>query len=185
MNTHNTVTVSSDPGTLPSVNYYENRLREWVKQSGLFSIEEAIEFLGLDSKNHDALPPIRNALENLGCEREVIVIYHPPATHAESVHPEPIYNVTAQPTNPGLQSIINIIRDWVLSQTESFTINDIYNNPGISENLACTRENMLLIDQALATLRCTIEQNRNKAPMWLVRYTPPKILRVSRDEIYT
>ena len=47
MNTHNTVTVSSDPGILPSVNYYENRLREWVKQSGLFSIEEAIEFLGL------------------------------------------------------------------------------------------------------------------------------------------
>ncbi|MBA3756924.1 MAG: hypothetical protein H0X02_12145 [Nitrosomonas sp.] len=185
MNTHNTVTVSSDPGTLPNVNYYENRLREWVKKSGLFSIEEAIEFLGLDPEILDALPSIRNALENLGCERKVIVIYHPPAANAESIHPEPIYNVTVQPTNPGLQSIINIIRDWVFSQKESFTINDIYNSPRISENLACTRENMLLIDQALAKLRCTTEQNCNNAPMWLLRYTPPKILRVSRDEIHT
>lgn len=181
MNKHNTVTVSSDPSTLPNVNYYENRLREWVKRSELFSIEEAIEFLELDPENHDALPSIRNALENLGCEREIIVIYYLPATYAESIHLEPIYNVTTQPTNPGLQLIINIIRDWVFSQTESFTINDIYNNPRISENLACTRENMLLIDQALAALCCTTEQNCNNAPMWLLRYTSPKILRVSRD----
>lgn len=179
MNTHNnTITVRNDSSTLPSVDHYENHLREWVKQSELFSIEEAIEFLGLDPKNHDTqyiIPLIRNALENLGCEKEVIVFYYPPATNAECIHSESIYNITAQPTNPGLQSIINTIRDWVFNQTKSFTINDIYNNPKISENLACTRENILLIDQALATLRCTTEQDRNNVPMWLLRYTPPKI----------
>lgn len=185
MSTHNTLTVSSHSDALPSVNYYENRLRKWVKQSELFSIEEAFQFLGLDPENHDALPSIRTALENLGCEQEVIVIYHPPITHPESVHPEPIYDNPMQPKNPSLQLIINNIRDWVFSQIESFTINDIYNNPKISGNLAYTKENMLLIDQALATLHCTTDQSCNNAPIWLLSYIPPKILRVSRDEIYT
>ena len=94
----------------------------------------------------------------------------------------PYRNLTAIPDD-NLQSVINIIRDWVLNQTEPFTIYDIYSKPRMSEKLACTKANILLLDEALITLRCTTEQDPDNTPMKLLRYIPPKPKRVRREEI--
>lgn len=161
-----------------------------------------------------AIPSIAKALESLGCKKEMIVIYHPPgkATVSEETLQEwaaddpsltlaeaqgfietnqHLKDISVSPSSPIIkhignkQTIINIIRDWVFNQTKPFTIADIYSAPAISEKLACTLPNMHMIDQALCALRCTTEQDHNNTPLNELRYIPPVVKHVSRDEIYT
>lgn len=84
-----------------------------------------------------------------------------------------------------LQSILNIIRNWVFEQKESFTIRDMYADPELSSKLAVTKNNMHLLDEALMILHCRTDQNHMHTPMNEMVYIPPKIVRVNRDCMYT
>lgn len=91
-----------------------------------------------------------------------------------------------QPGSRGnLQSILNIIRNWVFDRKEPFKIGDIYADPDMSSKLAVTKHNMHLLDEALMILHCRTEQNHLHTPMNEMIYIPPKVMRVDRDCIYT
>lgn len=210
---------TAQPKIEPEQIDYTERLREWVlTYPGTFEMIDVLEFLGINPDSDGAwyaIPSIAKALESLGCKKEIIVIYRPPAKAAtvsaeilqEWVADDPsltideaqefienhqhLKDVAISPASPIIkraddkQIIINTIRNWVFSQEKPFTIADIYSDPPISEKLACTLPNMHLIDQALCTLRCTTEQDHNNTPLNELRYIPPVIRHVSRDEIYT
>ncbi|MBK7492716.1 MAG: hypothetical protein IPI17_12620 [Nitrosomonas sp.] len=162
----------------------QNRLRDWVNQQpGSITFEEAAEFLAMPQDSDGTYygrSTIEAALEMLGCEKEVLVHYWPPA--ARLARPQPTHQ---QPTDKAkLQEIINIIRAWVLGQTEPFQISDIYSRPHLSEQLPCNTETLQLIHQALIALRCTV----NLADTTYNVYNPPPPVNtrhVSMDEIYT
>lgn len=80
-----------------------------------------------------------------------------------------------------LQEVLNIIRDFVLSQTQPFTIAHLYMNPFVSEKLAVTKANLLMIDKALLTLNCKTVQNGNDTPFKELMYVAPPVKRVHRD----
>lgn len=80
-----------------------------------------------------------------------------------------------------LQQVINVIRDFVLSQTQPFTIAHLYMNPFVSEKLAVTKANLLMIDKALLTLNCKTVQNGNDTPFKELMYVAPPVKRVHRD----
>ena len=80
-----------------------------------------------------------------------------------------------------LQEVLNIIRDFVLSQTNPFTIAHLFANPFISEKLAVTKANLLMIDKALLTLNCKTVQNGNDTPFKELMYVAPPVKRVHRD----
>lgn len=84
-----------------------------------------------------------------------------------------------------LQSILNIVRNWVFDRTESFTIQDMYADPALSCKLAATKQNMHLLDEALMILHCRTEQSHLHTPMNEMVYIPPRIVRVNRDCMYT
>ena len=155
----------------------QNRLREWVNQQpGSITAEEAAEFLGMPQDSdgtYYGMATIGAALEQLGCEKEVLIHYWPPAARLSK--PE-------QPLHPNdkteLQNVINIIREWVLMQTEPFTIPDIYRHQAISGKLSCNHKTMQLIHKALLALRCTV----NTAETNFTEYNPPNMPRVIRAE---
>lgn len=161
----------------------QDRLRSWVaQQPGSITYEEAAEFLGMPQDSDGTYygrATIETALENLGCEREVLIHFWPPA--ARLAQPQP---TQPQPTDKAkLQEIINIIRAWVLGQTEPFQISDIYSRPHLSEQLPCNTATLQLIHQALIALRCTV----NLAYITYNVYNPPPVYprHLSRDEIDT
>lgn len=80
-----------------------------------------------------------------------------------------------------LQRVLDIIRDFVLSQTKPFTIAHLYMNPFISEKLAVTKANLLMIDKALMTLNCSTVQNGFNTPFKELLYVAPPVKRVHRD----
>lgn len=80
-----------------------------------------------------------------------------------------------------LQQVLDIIRDFVLSQTKPFTIAHLYMNPFISEKLAVTKDNLLMIDKALMTLNCSTVQNGFNTPFKELLYVAPPVKRVHRD----
>jgi hypothetical protein len=80
-----------------------------------------------------------------------------------------------------LQQVLNIIRDFVLSQTQPFTIAHLYMNPFVSEKLAVTKANLLMIDKALMTLNCSTVQNGFNTPFKDLLYVAPPVKRVHRD----
>ena len=80
-----------------------------------------------------------------------------------------------------LQQVLDIIRDFVLSQTKPFTIAHLYMNPFISEKLAVTKANLLMIDKALMTLNCSTVQNGDNTPFKELLYVAPPVKRVHRD----
>jgi len=80
-----------------------------------------------------------------------------------------------------LQEVLNIIRDFVLSQTQPFTIAHLYINPFVSEKLAVTKANLLMIDKALMTLNCSTVQNGFNTPFKDLLYVAPPVKRVHRD----
>lgn len=87
--------------------------------------------------------------------------------------------------NELVQKTINILRDWVLDQTKPFTIMDIYGQPTLSAKLEVRIPKMLVIDEALLKLGCTIEQGQEDVEFIRLKYTPPVVMRVHRDLIYT
>ena len=80
-----------------------------------------------------------------------------------------------------LQQVLNIIRDFVLSQTQPFTIAQLYMNPFVSEKLAVTKSNLLMIDKALMTLNCSTVQNGLNTPFKELLYVAQPVKRVHRD----
>lgn len=146
----------------------QNRLSAWVaQQPGSITVEEAAEFLDMprDSDGtYYSRQSIEAALENLGCEREVLIHFWPPAARLPKVG-QPLHQ--PQPTDKeelqNIINIINIIRDWVLSQIEPFMLADIYSKPEISQQLECNPVMLHLIHRALLALKCTpIDINGNK-----------------------
>jgi hypothetical protein len=78
----------------------ENRLRGWVcQQAGPVTAEEAAEFLGMPQDSdgtYYAIPGIGKALENIGCEKEVLIHYWPPVMKLDQ--PEQFDTSTGQIT---------------------------------------------------------------------------------------
>lgn len=130
----------------------QNRLRDWVNQQpGPITVEEAAEFLGMPQDadgTYYAIPTIGRALERLGCEKEVLIHFWPPSAKLAQQPPQPTDKAE-------LQEVINIIRDWVLSQTDEFAIHEIYRKPDLHKDLQCNMTTIKLIHKALLALRCT------------------------------
>jgi len=80
-----------------------------------------------------------------------------------------------------LQQVINTIRNWVLDQEHEFTIMDIYAQPELSALLEVRIPKMLLIDEALLKLGCTIDRGQDEVEFIRLKYTPPAVVRVDRD----
>lgn len=80
-----------------------------------------------------------------------------------------------------VQQVKNTIRNWVLDQTEEFTILDIYAQPELSAALKVRISQMLVIDEALLQLGCIIDRGQENVEFIKLRYTPPEIVRINRD----
>ena len=80
-----------------------------------------------------------------------------------------------------VQQVINTLRDWVLDQVEDFTILDIYEQPDLSSQLPARLPIMLVIDEALIKLGCTINRSQDEVEFIHLRYTPPVVVRIDRD----
>jgi len=85
------------------------------------------------------------------------------------------------------QEVINLIRDWVLDRDgQPFCMNDLFNVPEFEGKLNKNIRTMLLVDRALITLHCTFKRDEeNAVTLSELMYTPPKIKRISRDELYS
>ncbi|PTQ86920.1 hypothetical protein [Nitrosomonas ureae] len=85
------------------------------------------------------------------------------------------------------QEVINILRDWVFNRDgEAFCMNDLFNAPEFEGKLDKNIRTMLLIDRALITLHCTFKRDEENAVTFSeLLYTPPKIKRIHRDELYS
>jgi hypothetical protein len=83
--------------------------------------------------------------------------------------------------NTQLQTVVSVLRNWVLDQVEDFTIMDIYAQPDLSAKLEVHLSKMLLIDQALIELGCTIPSGQENVELRNLRYTPPLVVRIDRD----
>lgn len=86
-----------------------------------------------------------------------------------------------QTNNTQLQQVINTISNWVLNQSADFTIIDIYAQPELSARLEVRLQKMLLIDEALLKLGCTIDRGQDDIEFIKLRYTPPVVVRIDRD----
>lgn len=86
-----------------------------------------------------------------------------------------------QVRNNLLQSVIGILRDWVLDRQESFTISDIYFDPELSKKLCLDSEMIRTIESALMKLNCKVSGTVNGEDFSLTVYEPPKIVRIDRD----
>lgn len=85
------------------------------------------------------------------------------------------------------QEVINLIREWVFNRDgEPFCMNDLFNVPEFEGKLDKNIRTMLLVDRALITLHCTFKHDEENAVTFSeLLYTPPKIKRIHRDELYS
>lgn len=85
------------------------------------------------------------------------------------------------------QEVINLIRDWVFERDgQPFCMNELFNVPEFQGKLNKNIRTMLLVDQALLTLHCTFKRDEENAVTFSeLLYTPPKIRRIHRDELYS
>ena len=86
-----------------------------------------------------------------------------------------------QVRNNLLQSVIGILRYWVLDRQEYFTISDIYSNPDLSEKLCLDAEMIRTIEHALMKLNCRAWGTKNIHEYSEILYEPPRVKRIDRD----
>ncbi|WP_293005859.1 hypothetical protein [Nitrosomonas sp.] len=97
--------------------------------------------------------------------------------------------INSEPVNPcsQQQEVINILRDWVFERDgKPFCMNDIFNDPELSGRFERNIRTMCYIDSALLVLRCSFNHDEDASVTFAeLKYTPPKIKRVKREELFS